>query len=277
MLPPANVALTGTTCSTATFPAGVEVSDTVIGQLAAAETVLSADEKELGVAVIDIQAAMGYSFSGQQISQIYASNDQHPVILELKPEFQRNAASLKQLYLTSKTGALVPLSAVTKSRTSTIPLSVNHSGSVPAVTISFDLQEGYALSDAVRGIEKASARIGMPPTIAGSFQGTAAVFQQSLANEPILILTAKAEETDQVVGFAMGADDYVTKPFSVKVLISPTLKASCWPVTLGGSAAPPGSLSNACDASFLGWERMRYLAATAHSGDNSSTRSCGVL
>ncbi|HVS23774.1 MAG TPA: efflux RND transporter permease subunit, partial [Gammaproteobacteria bacterium] len=144
----------------------------------------------LGVAVLDIEAAMGYAFGGQQITQIYASNDQYPVILELLPELQRNAASLKSLYLTSSTGTLVPLSAVTKSRTSTIALSVNHSGSVPAVTISFDLAEGYALSDAVRGIEKASAKIGIPPTIAGSFQGTAGAFQAATQNMGWLLAIA---------------------------------------------------------------------------------------
>jgi HAE1 family hydrophobic/amphiphilic exporter-1 len=141
----------------------------------------------LGVAVLDIEAAMGYAFGGQQITQIYAANDQYPVILELLPELQRNAASLKTLYLTSKTGTLVPLSAVTKATTSTIPLSVNHSGSVNAVTISFDLAEGYALSDAVRGIEKTGAKIGIPPTISGSFQGTAGAFQAATQNMGLLL------------------------------------------------------------------------------------------
>jgi multidrug efflux pump subunit AcrB len=141
----------------------------------------------LGVSVVNIQAALGYAFGGQQISQIYASNDQYPVILELLPELQRNAAALKTLYLTSSSGTLVPLSAVTKSRTSSIPLSVNHSGSVPAVTVSFDLADGYALSDAVRGIEKASAKIGVPPTIQGGFQGTAGAFQAATQNMGLLL------------------------------------------------------------------------------------------
>ncbi len=141
----------------------------------------------LGIAALDIESAMGYAFGGQQISQIFASNDQYSVILELLPQLQRNAASLKSLYLTSRSGTLVPLSAVTKSTTSTIPLSVNHSGSVPAVTISFDLAEGYALSDAVRGIQKASAKIGIPPTISGSFQGTAGAFQAATQNMGLLL------------------------------------------------------------------------------------------
>ena len=141
----------------------------------------------LGVSVVDIQAAMGYAFGGQQISQIYASNDQYPVMLELLPELQRSAASLKTLYLTSSSGTLVPLSSVTKATSGTVPLTVNHSGSVPAVTVSFDLAEGYALSDAVRGIEKASTKIGVPPTIQGSFQGTAGAFQAATQNMGLLL------------------------------------------------------------------------------------------
>ena len=81
----------------------------------------------------------------------------------------------------------MPLSAVTKSTRSTIPLSVNHSGSVPAVTISFDLAEGYALSDAVRGIEKASAKVGIPATVSGGFQGTAGAFQAATQNMGLLL------------------------------------------------------------------------------------------
>ena len=141
----------------------------------------------LGVSVVDIQAAMGYAFGGQQISQIYASNDQYPVMLELLPELQRSAASLKTLYLTSSSGTLVPLSSVTKATSGTVPLTVNHSGSVPAVTVSFDLAEGYALSDAVRGIETASTKIGVPPTVQGSFQGTAGAFQAATQNMGLLL------------------------------------------------------------------------------------------
>ena len=144
----------------------------------------------LGVSAAQIEAAMGYAFGGQQVSQIYASNDQYQVLLELLPEFQRNAAALKTLYITSNTGKLVPLSAVTDAETSTIPISVNHSGSVPAVTISFDLAEGYALSDAVAGIERASREIAMPATISGSFQGTAGAFQTATQNMGALLLIA---------------------------------------------------------------------------------------
>ena len=112
------------------------------------------------------------------------------MILELLPELQQNAAALRSLYLTSSTGKLVPLSAVTRATTGTIPLSVNHSGSLPAVTLSFDLADGYALSDAVRGIERASREIGMPATVSGSFQGTAGAFQAATQNMGLLLAVA---------------------------------------------------------------------------------------
>jgi HAE1 family hydrophobic/amphiphilic exporter-1 len=144
----------------------------------------------LGVTPAQIEAAMGYAFGGQQVSQIYASNDQYLVILELLPEFQRNAAALKTLYITSSNGKLVPLSAVTKVTTSTIPISVNHAGSIPAITISFDLAEGYALSDAVAGIERSSREIGVPATVSGSFQGTAGAFQTATQNMGVLLFVA---------------------------------------------------------------------------------------
>ncbi|HEX5061820.1 MAG TPA: efflux RND transporter permease subunit, partial [Kofleriaceae bacterium] len=144
----------------------------------------------LGVAPQLIEAAMGYAFGGQQISQIYASNDQYQVILELLPELQRDQSSLKTLYLTSSSGKLVPLAAVTKATSGTIPQSVNHSGSLPAITISFDLAEGYALSDAVRGIEQASREVAVPATITGTFQGTAGAFQETTANMGVLLAIA---------------------------------------------------------------------------------------
>src|SRR5262245_5840290 len=144
----------------------------------------------LGVAPQLIEAAMGYAFGGQQVSQIYASNDQYQVILELLPELQRDQDSLKTLYLTSSSGKLVPLAAVTKATRGTIPQSVNHSGSLPAITISFDLAEGYALSDAVSGIEQASREVVVPATITGSFQGTAGAFQETTANMGVLLAIA---------------------------------------------------------------------------------------
>ncbi|HEX3754226.1 MAG TPA: efflux RND transporter permease subunit, partial [Rhizomicrobium sp.] len=144
----------------------------------------------LGVTPAQIETAMGYAFGGEQVTLIYGSTNQYQVILELLPQYQRNTASLKTLYITSSNGTLVPLSAVTEMRQSMIPLSVNHSGGVPAVTISFDLAAGYSLSDAVSGVQKASAQIAMPATVKGSFQGTAGAFQDSTRNMGVLLLMA---------------------------------------------------------------------------------------
>jgi len=144
----------------------------------------------LGVTPAQIETAMGYAFGGQQVTLIYGSTNQYQVLLELDPRYQRNAAALKMLYVTASDGRLVPLSAVTNITQSMIPLSVNHSGGVPAVTISFDLAAGYSLSDAVKGIEQASAAIHVPPTIKGSFEGTAGAFQESTANMGVLLIMA---------------------------------------------------------------------------------------
>ena len=133
---------------------------------------------------------MGVAFGGQQVSQIYGAQNLYSVVLELLPQDQRNAAALRNLYVTASNGTLVPLSAVTKVTTSTIPVVVNHQGELPAVTLSFELSPGYALSDAVSGIASVSRQIGIPDSIQGSFQGTAAAFQQSTQNMGMLLLIA---------------------------------------------------------------------------------------
>ncbi len=143
-----------------------------------------------GVTVQQIESALGSAFSGNQISQINAPSNQYQVILELLPKFQREVTALAQIYITSSSGTLVPLTAVTKISNSTMPISVNHSGQVPAVTISFDMAGGKALSDAVRGIADAEQEINMPADITGSFQGTAAAFQQSTQNMGVLLFVA---------------------------------------------------------------------------------------
>jgi HAE1 family hydrophobic/amphiphilic exporter-1 len=110
--------------------------------------------------------------------------------MELLPEYQRDASALDRLYITGTGNTLVPLTAVTNVTSSTVPLSVNHAGQIPAVTISFDLAPGKALSDAVSGIRLAQEEIGMPNSIQGNFQGTAAAFEESTKNMGILLLIA---------------------------------------------------------------------------------------
>ena len=144
----------------------------------------------LGVTPTQIENALGYAFGGQQISQIYGAQNLYSVVLELLPEDQRNAAALRNLYVTGKGGTLVPLSTVTSITSSTIPVVVNHQGELPAVTISFNLAQGYALSDAVTSIARVSREIGIPDSIQGSFEGAAAAFQQSTRNMGMLLLIA---------------------------------------------------------------------------------------
>jgi len=144
----------------------------------------------MGVSPQQIENALGSAFSSGQISQINAPSNQYQVILELRPEYRRDPEALTKLYLTSSNGTLVPLNAVTQITSGTMPLSVNHAGQVPSVTISFDMAPGYALSDAVNGIEAASLAAQVPDTVTGNFQGTAAAFQSSTQNMTILLVMA---------------------------------------------------------------------------------------
>jgi HAE1 family hydrophobic/amphiphilic exporter-1 len=140
-----------------------------------------------GVSPQQIENALGSAFSSGQISQINAPSNQYQVVLELLPQYSRDPAALSKLYVTTANGTLVPLNAVTKISNATMPISVNHAGQVPAITVSFDMAPGHALSDAVTGIATASRAIEMPDTITGSFQGTAAAFQSSTQNMGLLL------------------------------------------------------------------------------------------
>ena len=144
----------------------------------------------LGVPAQSIETALGDAFGGQQISQINRPANQYEVLLELLPAYQENASALDRLYVSTTTGTLVPLSAVTTVTQGTQPLTINHSGEVPSVTISFDLTKGYTLSDAVAAVNRASTDLAFPQTISGAFQGTAAAFQQSTQGMGILLLVA---------------------------------------------------------------------------------------
>ena len=145
----------------------------------------------LNVTPSQIETALGYAFGGEQVSTIYTDIDQYWVMLELLPQDQFNSADLSRLYITAADGTtLVPLSAVTKISSGTMPLSVNHLGQLPAVTVSFNLAPGMALSDAVTAIARVSRDIGLPSGVTGSFQGTAQAFQSSMSNMGVLLLAA---------------------------------------------------------------------------------------
>ncbi len=130
------------------------------------------------------------AFGQRQVSTMYTSLNQYHVVMEAAPEFWQNPEFLRQVYISSPSGQMVPLSAVTTSAAETAPLSVTHQGLFPAVTISFNLAPNASLGEAVTAIESAARAIRLPNTIHTSFAGTAQAYQDSLANEPILITAA---------------------------------------------------------------------------------------
>jgi HAE1 family hydrophobic/amphiphilic exporter-1 len=129
-----------------------------------------------------------YSAYGlRQVSTIYAPNNQYRVILELEPEYQRDANALALLHVRSEAGQLVPLSAIAKLSNSLGPLSVNHLGQLPAVTMSFNLRQGYSIGEAVDQINRLASD-SLPTTIVTRFQGNAQAFQASLTGLGLLVL-----------------------------------------------------------------------------------------
>ena len=144
----------------------------------------------LGVSPQDIDNALYDAFGQRQVSTMYRQLNQYHVVMEVEPRFYRSPDGLNNIYVRSSSGMEVPLAAFTHFESSNTALAVNHQGQFPSVTLSFNLAPGVALGQATREIEAAERAIGFPATIHASFQGTAAAFQESLANEPILILTA---------------------------------------------------------------------------------------
>ncbi|HET7841291.1 MAG TPA: efflux RND transporter permease subunit, partial [Terriglobia bacterium] len=121
------------------------------------------------------------------VSPIYTADDEYWVVLQVQNRFQSDPNMLSELYIRSSTGRLVPLSAVSKFTTSVGPLTVNHSGQLPSVTISFNLPRGVALGQAVSEAQ-ALAKSALPVSINTSFQGTAKAFEQSLTGLGILLI-----------------------------------------------------------------------------------------
>ena len=143
----------------------------------------------LGVTANQVEDALYSAYGFRQVSTIFAPNNQYRVILELEPQYQRDANALSSLYVRSKGGQLIPLSAVAKLTSTFGPLSVNHLGQLPAVTLSFNLKQGTSIGDAVNAINELAKR-SLPPTISTSFQGNAQAFQSSLSGLGLLLLMA---------------------------------------------------------------------------------------
>ena len=145
-----------------------------------------------GISPALIDATIYDAIGQRQVAQYYTQLNSYNVVLEVTPELQRSTQLFDKLYLTSPVnGQQVPLSTfVSVDTTRTGYLAVNHQGQFPAVTVSFNLQPGTSLGDAVKAIEKAQGAMGAPPTLTGSFQGTAQAFGDSLRTQPYLIAAA---------------------------------------------------------------------------------------
>ena len=144
----------------------------------------------LNVPISSVDAALQDAFGQAQVATIYEPTQQVYVILEVERKFQIGPDALSSIYVTNATGGQVPLSAVAHFTRKVEPLTVNHQGVFPSVTLSFNLAPGASLSQAVDAITKAQASLGAPPTLVGQFEGTAQAFQASLVTMPLLVIAA---------------------------------------------------------------------------------------
>ncbi len=144
----------------------------------------------LGVTPKLIDATLNDAFAQRQVSTIHAPLNQYHVVMEAAPEFLQSAAALDQLHVSVPGGAQVPFSLFARHAQTETSLVVNHHSQFVASTISFNLPEGVSLSQATRAIDDALARIGVPNTVRGSFQGSARAFRAVLETQPLLILAA---------------------------------------------------------------------------------------
>jgi multidrug efflux pump len=144
-----------------------------------------------GITAQAIDDTLYDAFGQRQVATMFTQLNQYHVVQEVDPAFKLSTEALGHLFVRSPlSGQLVPLSMLASIRNGVAPITINHQGMFPAVTISFNLAPGVALGDAVTAIHAAEQAAGMPATLSGTFQGTAQAFQASLASEPWLILTA---------------------------------------------------------------------------------------
>ncbi|MDQ2918501.1 MAG: efflux RND transporter permease subunit, partial [Verrucomicrobiota bacterium] len=144
----------------------------------------------LGIQPQQVDSTLYSAFGQRQVSIIYTQQNQYHVVLEVDPKFQLDPSSLDKIYVKSSTGSQVPLSTIAHFETTNTPLSVNHQGQFPCVTVSFNTAEGVSLGEATKILDRAALELGLPSGIRGTFAGTAKVFQASLSTEPLLILSA---------------------------------------------------------------------------------------
>jgi hydrophobe/amphiphile efflux-1 (HAE1) family protein len=171
-----------------------ELQDVASDQQNAASTMTIDIDRDtayrLGVSAALIDQTLYDAFGQRQVATIYTATNQYKVVLELQPQFREDRTALSKIYVPGQNGAQVPLSAVAHFTSKVTPLSISHQGVFPAVTLSFNLAPGVALGQAVEKLQAMADRIHTPPTLNGSFQGTAQAFQASLSSMPMLVAAA---------------------------------------------------------------------------------------
>jgi hydrophobe/amphiphile efflux-1 (HAE1) family protein len=164
-------------------------------QIASPHIAISVDRdaaSRLGLSLSQIDQTLYDAFGERQVTTVYTSSRQYKVILELQPQFQNDPSALSRVYLTSPSGARIPLSAAAQIGHKVEPLTVNHQGQFPSVTLSFNVAPGYSLGQAVERIQAIQQQLQTPITLQGTFQGTAQEFQRSLVSMPLLVAAAIA-------------------------------------------------------------------------------------
>jgi multidrug efflux pump subunit AcrB len=162
-------------------------------QIAARHLAVEVDRdtaSRLGVSLAAIDQTLYDTFGERQVATIYGATTQYKVLLESAGQFERGPAALSRLYVPGAAGVQVPLSTVARFTDTVAPLTINHQGQFPAVTLSFNLAPGAALSEAVAQINQLRDELNVPSTVNGAFQGMAQVFQDSMRSTPLLILAA---------------------------------------------------------------------------------------
>jgi len=143
-----------------------------------------------GITPRQIDDALYDAFGQRQVSIMYKPLGQYRVVMGMEQQFLQGPDALKSLHVTGSSGLQVPLESLCTHATSNAPLMVNHTAQFPSATVSFNLAPGVSLGAAVEAVEAKAAEMGMPATVRGSFSGTAQVFREALANQPLLILAA---------------------------------------------------------------------------------------
>ena len=144
----------------------------------------------LGITPQNIDDTLDDAFAQRQVSTMFTQQNQYHVILEVAPAYQRHPDQLGNIYVKSSNGTQVPITAFTHYEQRPSTLAISHEGQFPAVNLSFNLAPGYSIGDAVSAVRKAEKELQIPLSVNANFQGTAASFEASLSNEPLLILAA---------------------------------------------------------------------------------------